>query len=82
VLSLIGADSEHDVLSALVRWVETGSAPDKLIAVHSRNDAIDRTRALCPYPKTAHWNGRGSSDEAGNFTCVDPAMGGTSGGKK
>jgi len=64
-------DPEHDVLSALVQWVEKGSAPSYIIATHLTNNTIDRTRPLCPYPKIARWNDSGSSDEAKNFTCVD-----------
>jgi len=26
---------------------------------------------LCAYPTTAKWTGKGSTDEAANFTCVD-----------
>ena len=66
-------DAEHDVLSALVQWVEKGSAPNYIIAAHLTNDTIDRTRPLCPYPKIARWNGRGSSDDARNFTCEEMA---------
>ena len=66
-------DPEHDVLSALVQWVERGSAPKYIIATHLTNNTIDRTRPLCPYPKIARWNGSGSSDDAKNFTCVDAA---------
>jgi feruloyl esterase len=66
-------DPEHDVLSALVQWVEKGSAPDHIIAAHFTNGSVDRTRPLCPYPKIARWNGSGSSDDAKNFTCEDMA---------
>jgi len=30
---------------------------------------VDRTRPLCPYPKEAIYTGRGSMDDAANFTC-------------
>ncbi len=66
-------DPEHDVLSAVVKWVENGSAPHHLVATHLRNDKIDRTRLLCPYPKVARWNGTGSSDDAKNFICEEMA---------
>jgi len=66
-------DPEHDVLSALIQWVEKGSAPDHIITAHFTNGSVDRTRPLCPYPKVAHWNGSGSSDDAKNFACVEPA---------
>ena len=65
----IKRDPEHDVLSALVQWVEKGVAPDHIIAAHVKNDKIDRARLLCPYPKVARWNGAGSSDDETNFIC-------------
>ncbi len=61
-----------DALSALEQWVEQNQAPDKLIASHSSNGQVDRTRPLCAYPKVARYNGSGSSDDASNFTCVAP----------
>ena len=64
-------DPEHDVLSALVQWVEKGSAPDHIIAAHVTKGSVDRARPLCPYPKIASWNRSGSSDDAKNFTCVE-----------
>ncbi len=67
----IRTDSQHDVLSALVQWVEKGAAPDFIIASHVSDNRVDRTRPLCPYPKVARWSGSGSSDDAKNFTCVD-----------
>ena len=69
----IKIDPQHDMLSALVQWVETGSAPEYMIASHVRDGHVDRTRPLCRYPKIARWSGSGSSDDAKNFTCVEPA---------
>jgi feruloyl esterase len=67
----ITIDTEHDVISALVQWVEKGLAPNYIIATHLTSGTIDRTRPLCPFPKIARWNGSGSSDDAKNFTCVE-----------
>lgn len=67
----ITIDPQHDVLRALVQWVEKGAAPDYIIASHVSDGRIDRTRPLCPYPEVAHWNGSGGTDEAKNFTCVE-----------
>jgi feruloyl esterase len=64
-----------DMLSALEQWVESGKAPDQIIASHSTNGAVDRTRPLCPYPQVATYSGKGSIDEAANFACR--AQGGT-----
>src|SRR5918993_3112784 len=62
--------NQIDALTALEQWVEKGIAPDKLIASHSTNGRIDRTRPLCLYPQVARWKGTGSTDEAANFACV------------
>ena len=32
--------------------------------------SIERTRPLCVYPQVARWTGRGSTDDAANFSCV------------
>ena len=69
----IKIDPQHDMLSALVQWVEKGSVPEYIIASHVADNRVDRTRPLCPYPKIARWNGRGSGDDASNFTCMETA---------
>jgi feruloyl esterase len=62
--------NQFDAIGALEQWVEKGTAPDKLIATHSTNGKIDRTRPLCTYPLVARYKGTGSTDEAANFACV------------
>ena len=52
--------NQFDHLTALEQWVEKGVVPDKLIATHSTNGKIDRTRPLCPYPQVARWKGAGA----------------------
>jgi feruloyl esterase len=64
-----------DKLSAMEQWVEQGKAPDRIIASHSTDGKIDRTRPLCPYPQVARYQGTGSTDEAANFTCRSPQPG-------
>ena len=61
-----------DMVSALEQWVEQGKAPDQIIASHSTNGAVDRTRPLCPYPQVAAYKGSGSTHEAANFVCKAP----------
>ena len=78
--------NQFDHLTALEQWVEKGAAPDKLVATHSTNGKVDRTRPLCLYPQVARWKGTGSSDEAANFSCVaepvtSPARKTSTGGK-
>ena len=67
---------EHDILSALERWVEQGVAPERIVAVKYVNNqpakGIQRTRPLCAYPKTAVYKGTGSTDDAANFECRQP----------
>jgi feruloyl esterase len=58
-----------DMVDALEQWVERGKAPDRIIASHSTNGVVDRTRPLCPYPEVAVYKGTGSTDEAAHFTC-------------
>src|SRR5262245_42121814 len=57
-----------DALSALERWVEHGGKPAELVASHSTNGVVDRTRPLCPYPQVATYTG-GSIDAAASFVC-------------
>jgi pimeloyl-ACP methyl ester carboxylesterase len=58
---------QFDMLSALVAWVETGSAPEHVMA--TGKSAPGESRPLCPYPKHAHYGGNGDSREAANYTC-------------
>ena len=67
--------NNFDELSAIEQWVEQGKAPDQIIAAHSANGKIDRTRPLCPYPQIAVYKGAGSTDEAANFSCKSPQAG-------
>jgi feruloyl esterase len=60
-----------DVVTALERWVENGKPPDQIIASHSTNGAVDRTRPLCPHPQVATYKGTGGIDDAANFVCRD-----------
>jgi feruloyl esterase len=67
-----------DKVAKMDRWVESGIAPERIVAVeydppvsfftltHSRKV---RARPLCPWPKVARYRGTGSTDEAANFSC-------------
>jgi hypothetical protein len=71
-----GGDPAHDLSSALEKWVEQGSAPEQVIATKYKGSSpasgVVRTRPVCHYPQVARWNGSGSSDDAANFSCVNP----------
>jgi feruloyl esterase len=68
------ADADHDVLSALVQWVEHGIAPRRIVATKFVNDnaanGIAFQRPLCPYPEVAAYRGFGDPTSAQSFTCV------------
>jgi feruloyl esterase len=70
------ADADHDVFKALVKWVEKGTPPEKIIATKYTDDdttkPVLRTRPLCEYPRVAKYNGTGSTDDAANFSCAAP----------
>ena len=69
------ADPERDVFTALERWVEQGTAPERLIG--SGPSPLDAsktmTRPLCPYPQQARYRSSGDINDAANFTCALPA---------
>ena len=64
--------STFDAATPLVKWVESGTAPDQMIASRVANSKVVRTRPLCTYPQVARYNGTGSIDDAANFACVNP----------
>lgn len=59
------ADPESNIASALLAWVEKGTAPERIIASRP-----GRTRPLCAFPATARYKGSGSTDDAANFECA------------
>jgi feruloyl esterase len=67
----IGPD-RHDPVTAMVNWVEKGTAPKSMIASRVVNNQVVRTRPLCPYPQVAKYSGQGSIDDAASFSCVAP----------
>jgi feruloyl esterase len=68
-------DPDSDLLAALERWVEQGTAPERFIATGTvvGDPAKTLTRPLCPYPKVARYNGTGDPNIAESFTCAVPA---------
>jgi hypothetical protein len=64
----VGCDTV-DWVTAIVAWVEQGTAPEKLIGSRVESGVNKRTRPICAYPEVARYKGTGSIDDAGNFTC-------------
>ncbi|KAL2163562.1 hypothetical protein VTH06DRAFT_5620 [Thermothelomyces fergusii] len=67
-------DARHDVLMALVDWVERGRPVDSIVATtwHDPTDSssgVKRQRPICAWPRQALWDGRGDVDDAASWTC-------------
>ena len=72
---------QFDALTPLVKWVEQGDAPARIVAqARGVGNAVpnaevppswapDRTRPLCPYPQVARYAGSGDPERAENFQC-------------
>jgi len=67
----LGPD-QYDAVTAVIDWVEKGTAPDSLVAKKIANGAVTRSRPLCPYPQVARYRGEGSVDDAASFECRMP----------
>lgn len=65
-----GGTSSFDAQHAIEDWVERGIAPERIEAMRIEDDAIVRTRPLCPYPQTARFR-NGDTDRTGSFICSD-----------
>jgi hypothetical protein len=75
---------QFDAVDALVKWVEQGTAPDRIVAKARGAGAVPadvvntevpaawspgRTRPLCPYPQVATYSRAGSTEDAASFRC-------------
>ena len=64
--------STFDTATQLVKWVESGAAPERIEASRVVQGKVVRTRPLCVYPQVARYKGSGSIDESANFSCMKP----------
>lgn len=65
-------DADHHVVAALMKWVEQGVAPERIIATRIEAGRVTRQRPLCAYPQQAAYKGAGDIDDAASFACVTP----------
>jgi feruloyl esterase len=56
-----------DMLTAMVDWVEKGTAPASVTA--TSRALPGRSRPLCAYPKSAYYRGQGDPQNAASFEC-------------
>jgi len=65
--------NEFPLLASLMAWVETGHAPQMIVAhraAQTRAGLPARSRPVYAYPAVATYKGTGSLDEAGNFRAL------------
>ncbi len=67
-------DADHHAVSAVIKWVEQGVAPEKIVASRIVGGAVVRQRPVCPYPAQAAYNGSGDINDADSFSCVTPKL--------
>ncbi|PWY68614.1 tannase and feruloyl esterase [Aspergillus heteromorphus CBS 117.55] len=70
-------DARHDVVLAMMNWVENGTSPDELIATKFVNDrdpqqGVYRQRPLCVHPAQAQYKGTGDINAADSWECKKP----------
>ena len=67
-------DADHDMVSAVARWVEKGVAPDRIIAAKYLDNnpakSVAFERPLCAYPQVARYKGSGDLKDASSYACV------------
>ncbi|MES2044469.1 MAG: tannase/feruloyl esterase family alpha/beta hydrolase [Pseudomonadota bacterium] len=69
------SDPSHDVLWSLIDWVEHKRAPDRIVATRMVADRPKFTRALCAFPASAVYDGKGNADDAASYGCRrDPLL--------
>lgn len=67
-------DPSHDMLWALIHWVEGGHAPAGIVASRQAGGEAAFTRKLCPFPQSARYDGKGPTDSASSWQCVDDPL--------
>jgi hypothetical protein len=58
----------------VIKWVETGAAPERIVASRFNGSTLVRQRPVCPYPAQAVYIGVGNIDSADSFTCQTPEL--------
>ncbi|ESK83868.1 feruloyl esterase b precursor [Moniliophthora roreri MCA 2997] len=70
-------DPESNILTALVRWVEEGVAPDTILGSKFNNGSLSSgvafSRRHCRFPFRNTFDGNGDSTKPESWTCVLPA---------
>ena len=68
-------EPSHNILMAIVDWVENGNAPESLVGTKFVNDTaslgIQFQRAHCKFPKRNQYKGTGNPNVPESWECVD-----------
>ena len=68
-------DASRDMLWSMIDWVERARPVDTLAAARVDGVKTVFTRALCPFPQSARYDGKGDPNVAASFRCVrDPVL--------
>jgi len=59
-----------DWTSAIIAWVEQGTAPTQLTYTFTTSASVQRSLPVCLYPKVAHYPGQGDVNAAASWSCV------------
>ncbi|KAF2963912.1 hypothetical protein GQX73_g9675 [Xylaria multiplex] len=67
-------DAQHDILLALMDWVEKNATVDQIVATTwntptNVSSGVLKQRPLCPYPQMATWDGTGDLNDASSWSC-------------
>jgi len=69
----LALDAQHNILAALVEWVERGQAPSTLTAAYYNDNnvtaGVNFTRPLCKFPASVRFVG-GDPSDAASFRCA------------
>jgi feruloyl esterase len=66
------APNTFELLPEIVKWVEQGQAPDRVVATQNGPQGVVRTRPLFPYPAYATYTGKGDVNDAANWVSRSP----------
>jgi feruloyl esterase len=66
------APNSFELLPELVKWVEKGQTPDRIVASQSGPQGVVRTRPLFPYPAYAKYTGKGDVNDEANWVSASP----------
>jgi feruloyl esterase len=67
-------NAEHHTVSAVIKWVEQGVAPEKIVATRfGTGGVVVQQRPVCPYPAQAVYKG-GDTNAASSFKCETQSL--------